>query len=425
LLQLFDHQVDGATFLAGNPRGYLADTPGLGKTLTAVEALKWRKATRPLVLAPAVARQHWRDTFEQADFKGEPTVLSYDEFIRRQIGEPDALILDEAHMLRTMTAKRTKLVLGAAGLVRALPPGVPVWPLSGTPMWKHPGNLWTIMAGLYPRILADAGITTYEQWLDNFTRWFRHRKFGIVVQGAKNTDRLNAIMGKFMLRRTLDDVGLSLPPIFWQPLEVEGTNPGLTDDSPEARAVLAWLDGAAPAPEEAQVSKLRRLLGLAKAPAVGDLLADQLEGSDEKIVVFAHHRAVMDALQDKLRGFGVARIDGSTPDAVRTEQVQQFQRGKPRVFLGQNIACQVSLTLTAARRAVIVEPDCTANVNYQLAKRIARIGQSADRVIVQFGPEATASRRLPSRPTRRRRRRGPTSPPRPPKRSARFPGSST
>jgi hypothetical protein len=54
------------------------------------------------------------------------------------------------------------------------------------------------------------------------------------------------------------------------------------------------------------------------------------------------------------------------------------------VFLGQNIACQVSLTLTAARRAVIVEPDYTANVNYQLAKRIARIGQSADRVIVQF-----------------------------------------
>jgi SNF2 family DNA or RNA helicase len=54
------------------------------------------------------------------------------------------------------------------------------------------------------------------------------------------------------------------------------------------------------------------------------------------------------------------------------------------VFLGQNIACQTGITLAAAHRVVLVEPDWTADVNFQLGQRVARIGSTAKRCIGQM-----------------------------------------
>jgi SNF2 family DNA or RNA helicase len=72
-------------------------------------------------------------------------------------------------------------------------------------------------------------------------------------------------------------------------------------------------------------------------------------------------------------------------NTARDEAIDRFQSDpRTRVFLGQNIACQTGITLTAAKRVVLVEPDWTGDVNLQLGKRVARIGQKSNRVIVQM-----------------------------------------
>ncbi|MGH7756462.1 MAG: C-terminal helicase domain-containing protein, partial [Vulcanimicrobiaceae bacterium] len=122
-----------------------------------------------------------------------------------------------------------------------------------------------------------------------------------------------------------------------------------------------------------------------KAPLVAALLADQLEGNDDKIVVFAYHRAVLNLLRDALAPFGVCYIDGDTTRLRREQQIDWFQtRAHHRVFLGQQDACKEGITLTAASRVVIVEPSWTADDNVQAAHRVARIGQTSGHCIVQL-----------------------------------------
>ncbi len=133
------------------------------------------------------------------------------------------------------------------------------------------------------------------------------------------------------------------------------------------------------------VMRLRRLIGEVKAAAVVQMLADELDSSKEKVVVFANHRNVLATLALGLSRFGVAYVDGDSTPAQRDRAIDGFQTNPfTRVFLGQTLACQTGITLTAASRVVLAEPDWTGVVNVQAAGRVARIGQTSKRCIAQM-----------------------------------------
>jgi SNF2 family DNA or RNA helicase len=131
---------------------------------------------------------------------------------------------------------------------------------------------------------------------------------------------------------------------------------------------------------------MRRRLGELKVAPVVELLKTQLAESDEKVVVFAHHRPVLEALRIALDDFGVEYIDGDT--RYRDEAIDRFRHAPGRrVFLGQNIACSTGmdgLQYSGARRVILVEPDWTPDVNLQLGKRVARMGAADGKIIVQM-----------------------------------------
>jgi SWI/SNF-related matrix-associated actin-dependent regulator 1 of chromatin subfamily A len=97
--------------------------------------------------------------------------------------------------------------------------------------------------------------------------------------------------------------------------------------------------------------------GIAKAPATAEFILDWLEGSDatQKLIVFAHHKEVLDYIEATLaknyKGrLGMMRIDGSVPPAERALRVKKFQSNKKvRVAILSMTAAGVGLTLTAAR----------------------------------------------------------------------------
>jgi len=109
------------------------------------------------------------------------------------------------------------------------------------------------------------------------------------------------------------------------------------------------------------------------------MLKSQLEDSDEKVVVFAHHTSVLQGLSAGLADFNPAYIDGSTSQRTRDAEIDYFVHDPEcRVFIGQNIACGTGmdgLQHSGARRAILVEPDWSAYMNEQLGKRLARKGQ--------------------------------------------------
>lgn len=384
---LFQHQQQGAEWLAERNIAILGDAPGLGKTRTLLRGLQLIGTQKPLIICPAIARTHWWQEIKTMGCVFDPVVVSYDKVVRDDgslshiADRSDHLILDECHMVRTPTAQRTKMILGRNGYARRIRR---VWAASGTPMWKTPDNLWTILSALFPTVVAAHGCTTAKQWMEKFCKYRMVNvgggKYVPKVYAVNNAAELREIMSTVMLARTMADVGLDVPEIFWQPWVIDA------DVSSEIKDVEKTLVIAGDPLREGDVhvARLRRLVGEAKVGAVAAALADQLAASNEKIVIFAHHRRVLGQLALLLAPLGVAYIDGDTSQHSRDEAIRAFQYGTARVFVGQTIACHTAITLTAAHRVVLVEPDWTANTNYQAAKRVARIGQTAGRCVAQM-----------------------------------------
>lgn len=405
-MSLYDHQRQGGKWLAARPRhrGYIGDTPGLGKTRTLICGLDRSGAQRPLIVCPAIVRTHWHREFATCGWtSGNEIVKSYDEIVRG--GNPlmkklivdegiDSLIVDEVHYAKHATSKRTLQLLGPNGYARRLPR---VFVASGTPIPKNPSELWTVLSSLFPEVAVEHKLATVADFVARFCVVRPRRVRGVwmdkIMPELRNEAEFRELLGEIMLRRTLDDVGLDVPPLDWQTTRVDGaplTMPGTLEGGEAfdtgARVMWAIEDGALDAiAADPHVARMRRRLGELKIEPALALLRSQLEESDEKVVVFAHHRSVMHGLVEGLREFGVAYVDGDTPQSIRDQNIDRFQ-SKPecRVFLGQNLACQTGITLTAARRAFLVEPDWTAVVNHQLGHRVARIGQQAERCIAHM-----------------------------------------
>ncbi len=98
-----------------------------------------------------------------------------------------------------------------------------------------------------------------------------------------------------------------------------------------------------------------------------------------KVLVFAHHRFMLDAVQSFLRHHGVRhiRIDGATPPSQRQQLANAFQTDPAvRVGLLSISAAGVGLTLTAAHTALFTELTWTPAMLLQAEDRIYRIGQT-------------------------------------------------
>ena len=106
-----------------------------------------------------------------------------------------------------------------------------------------------------------------------------------------------------------------------------------------------------------------------------------------KIIVFAHHLAVLDALDAGLREMGEAfiRIDGSTSKPMRNSGLQRFSEDDTtNVALLSITAAGTGLNLTRANVLLFAELDWSPGQLLQCEDRIHRIGQSAHEVNIIY-----------------------------------------
>lgn len=392
-MNLRPYQVEGAAWLSQKRTALLADAMRLGKSAQAVHASCL--ATDMLdqihvgVVCPASVVPVWHEQFD-AWWMEEPGklklhVASYDKVARGAFdGQSfDVLILDEAHYLKNKDALRTKKILGercdrVGGLVwRA----GRVWCLTGTPTPNHPAELWPVLHALAPETIQKGGkpmnywsfVNTYCKTVDN--------GFGVQITGGKNLPKLRAAIEPFTLRRKYEDVAGDMPAMQFDVLPVAGMAPDEgemaallkgceTDDE-----VLSRLKAKGP-----HIASLRRLTGLAKVKGVIDWLRDWFDGEGGKIVLFAHHKDVIQGLVDGAAGIvgEVARVDGSMAQHERALAIRHFrERPECKVFVGQIQAAGTGIDLSEADTLVFVENDWVPGNNEQAAMRIQKVGKTA------------------------------------------------
>ena len=129
------------------------------------------------------------------------------------------------------------------------------------------------------------------------------------------------------------------------------------------------------------MAKVRHDTAVAKIPFVIEHLKAVMEAGN-KVVVFAHHHDVLDALAVEFHKVAV-KLDGRTDQKVRQANIEAFQNeDKVRMFIGGIQAAGLGITLTAASHVVFAELDWVPGNVTQAEDRLHRIGQEGS-VLVQ------------------------------------------
>ncbi len=402
------YQRAAIAFGLAHPNVLIADEMGLGKTIEALGVINSDpKALRVLIVCPASLKLNWErectrwlvergpvgvagKTFPK---KANVVIINYDilgKWKKELKGSWDVLVADECHFVKNKEAQRSKALYAIKASRKLF--------LTGTPILNRPLELWTILSSLAPEEFDDF-------W--KFARRFCNplkTNFGWEFLGATNLPELHELLsGTIMVRRTKAQVLPDLPAKRRQVIEF--TSDKLS--SLIAGETEAWLEhkrrlkelralkrkGAGSGKDElaemragintafGDLSKLRQKTALAKVPLVVEHLKGVLEET-QKVVVFAHHRAVIGELYEAFGEVAVT-LTGEDPIEARQAAVDRFQEDPAcRMFIGSITASGLGLTLTAAAHVVFAELDWVPANMTQAEDRTHRIGQT-DSVLIQ------------------------------------------
>lgn len=386
-LAYLPYQLDGIEFARERGSVLFGDEPGLGKTIQAIGWLNCHagQIDSLLVVCPASLKINWARELQKwmIDPCVEITIINYDRLHKLDLSKTyDVCILDEAQYIKSKGAQRTrycKLIKTKNKLA-----------LTGTPILNKPIELWSILNWLVPEIWPAS---SYMRYALRYCGAYKG-KWGWVMDGATHLDELKTHLSYLMIRRLKEDVLKDLPPKRRQIIELpkDGIGADLRAKLVEAstrlnlieetyRHDVRMLDSNLTVAFQ-EMAQLRHEVGLAKVDTALGLIHDAIEASG-KVVIFAHHRDVIECLKESLADYLPAVIHGGTPQAERQDAVDRFQTNpKVRVFIGQIQAAGVGLTLTAASHVIFVELDWTPGVMTQAEDRCHRIGQR-DAVLVQ------------------------------------------
>lgn len=401
-MKLYPFQKEGVERIKGfDGRVLLADSMGLGKTVQALSYLTTTPGVLPaVVVCPASVKFVWEQEAERmgvssivlsgrAPYEVEPVdlyIINYDILVdkvkifrngrMKVLGgawlktlrrfQPQTIIIDECHFAKNPKSKRTKAI---KKLCRKIPH---VLALSGTPMTNRPAELWPTLNLLRPDVWP--AFWPFAQSYCGLT----HGYFGWDWSGATNLDKLNVQLTKYvMIRRRKEDVLKDLPAKLRDTVPCEMRKP---IEYQEAETDFAgWLqENYGPDKKPMALTKVGYLLRLAaklKARAVIRWINEFLESSDEKLVVFAKHHKMIDAIVKHV-DYRSVTLDGRMSADKKKDAVTQFQQDKKiRLFVGNIKAAGVGITLTAASTVAFTELDWVPSDLNQAEDRCHRIGQ--------------------------------------------------
>jgi SWI/SNF-related matrix-associated actin-dependent regulator 1 of chromatin subfamily A len=371
-MQLFPHQQEAKLFLLSRRRAILADQPRVGKTLpTAAAALENLPA---LIVCPAIAKTVWEAAFQRLapnvsvhvvngkKDAGQPnsadvTIINYDvlQYGVTQVDKYNALVLDECHRIKNPKAARTKAAMLAMKKIDY------VFALSGTIVPNRPIELWPILHGL--------GIYR-GGWFDFAARYAKmfSAPWGLDTSGASNLPELKAMMKPHVLRRKKED-------IFKDYKEPQVSL--ITFDLPTDKREQSFDADALVANPNALMAfeglaEIMREAGMRKVQYAADFIDDLLQ-ANEPVVVFAHHKDVVQALQDELKTHKPVIVVGDTTRLKRDMAIADFQAGKTKCIIGNIAAMSEGVDLSAADTIVFVECTWSTSALEQASSRVENI----------------------------------------------------
>ena len=385
--ELREFQKEGLSFLLANERTLLADEMGLGKTVQALACLAATGDLPALLVVPPHLMRNWEA--EAARFlrvQGRPSRVHVIRGLKPyELPEADVYIIhylllrgwkkalpergfrcvvfDEMQELRHAgTEKYSAASLLAEKCDRVIG-------LSGTPIYNRGAEIWNVMNILDFHCLGDWESFTRE-WCDGYGNHIVRdpallgahlRREGLILRRTKQ-EVLSELPPKRRLVQEIDADDRVYRELMRPVMEMLGSLRTLLPDAKE-RALL----------EERISAGERQATGVAKAPFVAAFVRALLD-SGEKVLLFAHHHAVMDIYKKELAAYKPAFITGRESTAQKDEAVRRFMAGE-RDLCVISLRAAAGLNLQRASCVVFGELDWSPAVHSQAEDRAHRMGQ--------------------------------------------------
>lgn len=398
------YQLQAAALAATTGHLLLADSVGLGKTVSAIAMLGDGRALPAVVVCPAHLPRQWRREIlrfmpglrvEVVTESQPPTIdVGTDDSlpgIASQHRIPDVLILsyfrlwkwsdyiaahfrtvvfDECQSLRRKASRKYQ---GARQIAEA---AERVLGLSATPIYNYGYEFHSVMDVLAPDSLGSE---------DEFLReWCVGGTFHREKARISDTAAFGAYLrdSALMLRRTREDVGRELPPLqrVVQLVDCDEAELDRVKSSATELAKIILSDNAKRFDRMRAGGELdmlvRQSTGIAKAPYVADFVRMLLADPDEKVVLFGWHRAVYDLWAERLKDLEPAWYTGHESPARKAREAERFIEGDARVLI---VSLRSGEGLDGLQRAssivVFGELDWSPGVHEQCTGRVFRDGQ--------------------------------------------------
>lgn len=381
-------QTEAIEYGIGHPYCILAMAMGLGKTLTSLTLKEKLKVKKALVICPSYLITNWeseitkfypglvsrpirskKDISKKVDY--DIAIISYDMAQKAEylFSEIDMLICDEAHYLKTMTAKRTEFIHKAVyeNSIKYC------YLLTGTPIKNKVTEYYSLMSLCYynPRLKDPKFIKEYpsqfkfNMQFSNMVRKLIPTKYGrrevIDFTGVKNIPLLKSYLQGIYFKRDKSVLGLNEPSY----LRI------LVDNKYNKDLYEAFLEFENRTSKSGVLPEIKRESAEVKTPYTYHYVKD-LEGS---VVIYSDHRAPVESLSEKL---GCPFIHGSVNAKTRGKIVEEFEAGKHSYLCATIGALSTGVNLIRASHIVFNDLSWVPGDMDQVIGRMMRLGQTKD-----------------------------------------------
>lgn len=414
-LPLHDFQRKGVSFLKAMPSALLADVPGLGKTIQTIGATE--NDPQILVFVPASLKFSWEEEIKKWRPDAKIVVVSGDKKERAEqwnfgmkgyysagkkvavqyvianyellihdfdvIKDHDwhTIVCDEATRISNPDAQSVKNLKLLKSKKRIA--------LTGTPISNKPDDIFSIMDWMVPRYLG-----TYNQFKAKYCEleeeWGRGRAYTRII-GYKNMDQLRDKVGRFMLRRTKEEVFDDFPKktienvVFSLPASERQMYDAIKEQVIEEIRQLGDLDTRTLGIVPVKMLRLKQCTDhtklvdattgeSTKLETLKELLKPVIESGD-KAIIFTQFAEMVHILMEELRMYNPMAIYGGVKEITRFERVQEFNHDPDRRVIIMTEAGAYGLNMQSASYVIHYDAPWSIAKLMQREDRAHRIGQ--------------------------------------------------
>lgn len=323
-----------------------------------------------------------------------------------------AVVADEIHRSKDPKSKQTRALWAATGDADIR------FALTGTPIANDVVDLWPILHWLSPSEWPSK-----TRWIDRMVDTMMNAFGGMIVIGVKPhmTDEFYAAINPRMRRMLKARVLPWLPPVLNERRDIEMSTKQKKAYDQMRDIMIAELEGGEAVVAPSPLTQTTRLLqfassyaemivdestGESKVKLIGpsckvDALMDDIASGDfgdDSVAVCAVSRQLIELLSEEMTKAKIPHglITGAQDEDERQKAVDDFQSGKIKWILFTAQAGGVGITLTAARRLVMLQRPWSLVDHKQAMDRVHRIGSEIHDsiVIMDYVTEGTIEERV-------------------------------